>query len=43
MVVISRAMVFKAVSLDEITKRVRVDQKGMRSSPEPWGTPVLRG
>lgn len=43
MVVISRVMVFKAVSLDEITEEVHVDRKKMRPSTEPWGTRMLRG
>lgn len=39
-VVISRAVVFKAVSLDEITQGVRVDRKKMRCSSEPPGIPA---
>lgn len=43
LVVISKVAVFKAMSLDEITEEMRVDGKEVRSSPEPWGTWVLRG
>lgn len=34
----SAVMVFKALSLDEITQEMRVDRKEVRSSTEPWGT-----
>lgn len=40
--VVSRVLVFKAVSLDEVTEGVRVDRREMRSSTEPWGTWALR-
>lgn len=34
--VVSRVLVFKAVSLDEVTEGVRGDRKELRSSTEPW-------
>lgn len=38
LVIISRAMVFKAMSLDEVTKGVQADGGEMNSATEPQGT-----